>query len=94
MSKKPTKALSIPYSEKLKDPRWQKKRLLILERDDFTCQCCGEDMEPLHVHHIDYRNGCDPWDYDNSELITFCEKCHEWEHKLIKIRNFFSTLAA
>ena len=30
------------YSEKLKDPRWQKKRLEILERDNFRCQYCGD----------------------------------------------------
>lgn len=26
------------YAEKLKDPRWQKRRLEIFERDDWTCQ--------------------------------------------------------
>jgi hypothetical protein len=26
------------YSKKLKHPRWQKKRLEILDRDKFTCQ--------------------------------------------------------
>lgn len=93
MSKNPTKK-PLSYSEKLKDPRWQRKRLQILERDEWACQGCGETMEALHIHHIDHKKGCDPWDYDDSELITFCGKCHKWEHKLITIRNFFLHLAA
>jgi 5-methylcytosine-specific restriction endonuclease McrA len=28
------------YSEKLRDPRWQKKRLEIFQRDNFICQNC------------------------------------------------------
>jgi 5-methylcytosine-specific restriction endonuclease McrA len=38
------------YAEKLKDPRWQKKRLQILERDNWQCQSallCQIDVEPL-----------------------------------------------
>lgn len=33
------------YSQKLRDPRWQKKRLEILERDSFTCQHCHDHSE-------------------------------------------------
>jgi len=29
------------YGEKLKDPRWQKKRLGLLEKADWTCLFCG-----------------------------------------------------
>jgi 5-methylcytosine-specific restriction endonuclease McrA len=49
----------IPYSEKLKDPRWQKKRLEILSGDDFTYQYCGNTEETLHVHHYVYTG--EPW---------------------------------
>lgn len=63
------------YSEKLKDPRWQKKRLEILDRDDFTCQECGDKKTTLNIHHLKYSKN--PWDVDNSFLITLCEGCHE-----------------
>ena len=63
------------YYEKLKDPRWQKKRLEIFKRDEFTCQICGDKESPLHVHHMCY-NSCDPWDIHNKYLITLCENCH------------------
>ena len=67
------------YSEKLKDPRWQKKRLLILQRDNFTCCNCGSKEKTLHVHHKLYYANTEPWDYNDNVLITLCFECHEQE---------------
>jgi len=64
------------YSDKLKDPRWQKKRLEILERDHWACVVCGDKEETLHIHHIAYLYGKEPWDIPNGLLITMCECCH------------------
>lgn len=64
------------YSDLLKSPKWQKKRLEIMNRDKFTCKLCGDTETQLHVHHKEYINGNDPWDYDNKLLITICEDCH------------------
>jgi len=64
------------YSEKLKDPRWQKKRLEILERDGWKCMSCGGKEKTLHVHHIIYFSHKDPWEINNGFLITLCESCH------------------
>lgn len=65
------------YSEKLKDPRWQKKRLEIFQRDGFTCQYCDDPDSQLQVHHKFYVYGKDPWEYENSTLTTLCGSCHE-----------------
>lgn len=65
------------YIEKLKDPRWQKKRLEILNRDDWRCRVCGDPDKPLHVHHIFYVPKREPWDINNGFLITVCENCHK-----------------
>lgn len=64
------------YAEKLKDPRWQKKRLEILNRDEFTCQECGSKEKTLHVHHTHYIKNKNPWEYDNRSLVTLCWDCH------------------
>lgn len=64
------------YWEKLKDPRWQKKRLEILDRDGFSCVNCGDTTKTLNVHHGYYEKGRDPWDYADSTLHTLCEDCH------------------
>lgn len=63
------------YAEKLKSPKWQKRRLEILERDKFTCKKCGDTETTLHVHHLSYHG--EPWEAPNSELDTLCEHCHE-----------------
>jgi hypothetical protein len=70
------------YQEKLKDPRWQKKRLLILERDGWLCQQCRLGTETLHVHHKYYLPKSDPWDYPDCALVTLCETCHKDEEEL------------
>lgn len=67
------------YSEKLRDPRWQKVRLEIMERDKFSCRHCGSDKKTLNVHHCYYRTGKNPWDYDKNTLVTLCEGCHKIE---------------
>jgi len=64
------------YSEKLKDPRWQKKRLEVLERDHWACVTCGAKQDTLHVHHLFYFYGKEPWDIPSGFLITLCEACH------------------
>jgi hypothetical protein len=65
------------YWEKLRDPRWQKKRLQILERDRWACVRCGDTTTTLNVHHGYYERGLDPWDYGDYSLWTLCEPCHE-----------------
>lgn len=67
------------YAEKLKDPRWQRKRLEIFQRDDFKCIWCKDSTKTLHVHHLKYERKNEPWDYNNEYLVTVCEYCHEIE---------------
>ena len=66
------------YVDKLKDPRWQKKRLKILERDNFSCSACHDNKHTLHVHHLIYLKDRDPWDYRDELLTTMCKDCHEF----------------
>jgi hypothetical protein len=73
----------ITYAEKLKDPRWQKKRLEIFQRDQFRCMECFSDEKSLQVHHKAYK-GKDPWDTPNDFLITYCEGCHKNEEEKLK----------
>lgn len=64
------------YAEKLKTPTWQKRRLRILERDEWKCQMCLDSETTLHVHHKSY--GDDPLTVSDIELITVCEDCHTY----------------
>lgn len=70
------------YSERLRDPRWQRKRLEILNRSDFSCERCGATDRTLNVHHKRYRKGAMPWEYEATELVALCEICHQQHHSL------------
>lgn len=72
------------YSELLRNPRWQKKRLQILERDNWSCLICGDKDKTLHVHHKFYIKGRSPWEYPDYYLSTLCHECHEEETRINK----------
>ena len=64
---------------------WRKE---VFERDNYTCQCCGDNKgHNLNAHHIygyteykDLRT-----DVDNG--VTLCEDCHKRYHKQYGIKN-------
>lgn len=54
---------------------WQQMREAILERDDYTCQACGKDVQPnAPIHHI-VPLGCGGTNTFRN-LITLCEEHH------------------
>jgi len=63
------------YTSLLRDPRWQIKRLSIMERDGFSCVACGGSETTLTVHHLRYRGA--PWEVNDDDLQTLCEPCHQ-----------------
>jgi hypothetical protein len=63
------------YADKLRDPRWQQKRLLIMNRDGWKCRDCGDGTQNLQVHHHHYARN--PWEVDDYFLSTLCEDCHK-----------------
>jgi hypothetical protein len=67
---------SAPYSQKLKDPRWQAKRVRILKRCDSKCEECGLTSGP-EVHHCYYRYGREAWQYPDTALLALCHDCHK-----------------
>jgi hypothetical protein len=66
------------WYEQLKDPRWQRKRLEIMQRDEFCCRVCGDSESTLNVHHGYYGKGLAPWEYGDDTLWTLCSSCHEY----------------
>jgi hypothetical protein len=70
----------ITYWEKLKDPRWQKTRLLKMEKADFSCERCGDAQSTLNIHHKEYFKGREPWEYNEQQLVCLCEDCHGYLH--------------
>lgn len=62
----------------------------VLDRDNYTCQCCKTKKGTLHVHHIIYRSNGGSDKIDN--LITLCEDCHRKLHDG-QLQDFESKLA-
>lgn len=76
----------ISYAEKLRDRRWQQKRLEILKRDNFCCQFphCDSTTSMLDVHHKAYIRNSNPWEYPDYCLITLCQQHHEYEQNRLE----------
>lgn len=68
------------YTDKLKNPKWQKKRLGIFNRDGWKCTSCSAEDSTLHAHHINYRG--EPWECPDEYIVTLCDKCHDIEESL------------
>ncbi len=52
-----------------------RNRLVVLNREDYTCSLCGGDADS--IHHIDSSK--DNHDVDN--LLAICNKCHNEVHQ-------------
>lgn len=71
---------TMSYAQKLLDPRWQKKRLEVMQDNDFTCSACGDTEATLHVHHNMYLKGKEPWEYESDQFSLLCKNCHSNQH--------------
>ena len=68
------------YSEQIKSPKWQKKRLEILQLHNFKCEECNSTERQLHVHHSRYIKNRKAWEYDNDIFQVLCSICHNKKH--------------
>jgi hypothetical protein len=64
--------LEMSYRDKLRDPRWQKKRLEVFSEAKWQCEKCKRADSMLHVHHLFYRR-VELWEYQSDELEAFYE---------------------
>ena len=75
----------LTYAEKLRDPRWQKKRLELLEASGWQCQCCSDSTKELQVHHGVYLRGKMPWEYEDWAYTVLCKGCHEFAQQAMEM---------
>ena len=68
------------YSLLLNNPLWQRKRLEIMQRDNFSCCICGSNTNTLNVHHRYYESDKFPWEYPDDCFLTVCVNCHQEFH--------------
>lgn len=64
--------------EYLQSEAWQRKRYVVLKRDNWTCVYCGKGAS--QVHHKQYAKnniGSEPIDW----LVSVCKNCHDQIHR-------------
>lgn len=59
----------------------------VLQRDSYTCQCCGGHTNSLEVHHLDGYSWCKEKRLDVTNAITLCNDCHSNFHFVYGRRN-------
>lgn len=62
---------------------WRRKRLEILERDNYECQLCkreGKYNKGNTVHHIKHLEDRPDLALVDDNLLTVCGACHNKEH--------------
>ena len=52
---------------------WRKQ---VFERDNYTCQCCGEKTHNNEAHHIDNFADYEDKRFDVENGMTLCKQCH------------------
>lgn len=61
----------------LKSDAWQRKRYVVLRRDNWTCVHCGQPATQVHHRKYAKRNiGKEPIEW----LESVCKKCHDKLH--------------
>ena len=61
----------------LKSEAWQRKRYIVLKRDNWRCVYCGNSA--TEVHHLKYAKnniGKEPIQW----LVSICKECHAKKH--------------
>jgi len=61
----------------LKSDNWQRKRALVLKRDNYRCVYCGARATQVHHKRYARRNiGREPIEW----LVSVCNFCHDKHH--------------
>lgn len=67
---------------------WLSVERKVLKRDKYKCRRCGSPKKcyrGLHVHHLKSWAGNPDLRYELTNLVTLCNKCHNWVHSKLNV---------
>ena len=65
---------------------YQEWRKAVYERDNYTCQICGDDRGGnLEAHHVRSFKDFPELRYDTDNGVTLCKACHRELHKKVAL---------
>lgn len=60
----------------------------VYERDNYTCQCCGDNKGGnLNAHHLNSYHWDKEHRIDINNGVALCKKCHDEYHKIYGYKN-------
>lgn len=82
------------YIHKIWTKSYKKWRISVFERDNYTCEECGQVGGYLHAHHIASWSNNPKLRYRVYNGVTLCKSCHKDLHRSLrvidKISKFFN----
>lgn len=63
--------------------RWKRKAEKIKRRDGYKCAWCrryGKSIPAVVVHHIKHADEWPELAYDDDNLVSLCQACHNKAH--------------
>jgi 5-methylcytosine-specific restriction endonuclease McrA len=68
--------------------RWRHLRLVIFERDAYTCAMCQRVTPRPHCDHKTPHKGDVDLFFDEENLQVLCPRCHNSRKKMIEIHGY------
>jgi hypothetical protein len=64
------------YPNRPSEAEWKRIRKIVMDRDDWTCACCGyRALKWMNTHHL-----ADSGDHSPENLVPVCVACHAVLH--------------
>lgn len=69
------------YNRQLKSKEWKNFRKEVFKTKGKKCEICGSTKH-LNIHHPFYTKGKLAWEYNPSDMMVLCHKCHKKIHNI------------
>ncbi len=76
-----SRSIHADYQTLLQDSRWLEFGNGVKHRKGNLCEVCESEVR-VEIHHLGYKDGRLPWEYEDDEVAVLCRHCHFNIHKV------------